>query len=98
MSQEPDRILTAFDWSQLGIQIVGMLALVLTLAVYFGQLRTMQSQQRITESEMAARMRPWVGMFGFHLYVPTMASTDDVESLKLVLRNSDQLPAQKARL
>ncbi len=51
--------------AQLIIQGIGVVAVTLTLYVYYRQLRTMNNQRQAMEREMAARMRPWIGLFDF---------------------------------
>src|ERR1043166_360805 len=88
--------MTRFEIAQLAIQGVGVVAVILTLYVYYRQLRTMDRQQRAVEREMAARMRPWVGLFGFAFEPAARAEQRDVP--RLLLRNCGALPAQRTRL
>jgi len=96
MTCEHAAAISTFEIAQLVIQIVGLTAIVLTLLVYYRQLLTMQAQRKALEQEIAARMRPWIGLFDFGMYAPDVPSTD--QALKILLRNSGQLPAQNARL
>jgi hypothetical protein len=89
---------TNFESAQLGIQAVGVVAVTLTLFVYYRQMRTMDQQRRATEREMAARMRPWVGLFGVSFEPGTLAPAQSGERLGLLLRNCGALPAQNAHL
>lgn len=89
--------MTEFEFAQLAIQGTGVIAVVLTLYVYYRQMRTMDAQRQASEREMALRMRPWVGLFGLeHRTVPTPGQPSDV--VILTLRNFGTLPAQRARL
>lgn len=86
--------MTRFEIAQLILQSTGMTAVILTLYVYYRQLRTMDQQRRTLEREMAARMRPWVGMFGFGLDAATSLERSRADTLTLLLRNCGSLPAQ----
>lgn len=88
--------MNAYEAATLAVQAVASIAVVLTLIVVYRQMRTMDRQLRAMEGEMAARMRPWVGMFDFDFVPATTPATADV--LKVLLRNSGTLPAQNARL
>jgi hypothetical protein len=83
--------------AQLVVQSVGVVAVILTLYVYYRQLRTMDEQRRAVEREMAARMRPWVGLFGFG-FEPAAPPRQGSDVLRLLLRNCGALPAQRAQL
>jgi hypothetical protein len=88
--------LTRFEFAQLTIQGVGVVAVILTLYVYYRQLRTMNAQRQALEREMAARLRPWVGLFGFGF--EAAAHPKHQSTLRLLLRNCGALPAQRAQL
>lgn len=85
-----------FETFQLVVQDIGVVAVILTLYVYYRQMRTMERQLRAVEREMAARMRPWVGLFGFRFDPAVPPDQQDV--LRLLLRNCGTLPAQRAQL
>jgi len=91
--------LTAYDSMLLVVQVVGAIALLLTLVVYYRQLLTMNRQRQASEREIAARMRPWVGLFDFSLErtAPYLGQKHD-DVLRLLLRNFGPLPAQQACL
>jgi hypothetical protein len=81
-----------FEIAGLSLQVLTLLAVTATLWVYYQQLRTMTHQLQGSQSEMASRMRPWVGQFGF-------GYDDGPEQLLYVLlRNVGPLPAQRAHL
>jgi hypothetical protein len=88
--------LISLEVAQLAVQGLVAIAVVLTLYIYYKQLRTMDRQLRAMEREVAARMRPWVGMFGFE-FVPALAP-DNSDVVRVLLRNSGALPAQRAML
>ena len=56
----------------------------------------MDQQRRAVDREMAARMRPWVGLFDFGFEPAAPQQGNDV--LRLLLRNCGALPAQRAQL
>jgi hypothetical protein len=89
--------LSAFEFAQLIVQGVGVTAVLVTLYFYYRQLHTMDRQQLAIEREMAARMRPWVGLFGFE-FESTIAADGPVDVLRVLLRNCGALPAQGAQL
>lgn len=80
------------------IELVGTIALVLTLFVYSGQLRTMNAQRRAMEREIASRMRPWVGMFHLELDSESPSNGAKEHRLRILLKNFGAVPAQRARL
>lgn len=88
--------MTLYEKVTLAVQGVAALAVVLTLIVYYRQMLAMDRQVRAMEREMAARMRPWIGMFDFGFEPAVPPETSDV--LRVLLRNSGALPAQSARL
>jgi hypothetical protein len=53
-----------------------------------------KAQRQATEREIAVRMRPWVGLFGF-AFDPKGTKED---TLQLLLRNFGPLPGQQAKL
>ena len=89
---------SALEVIQLSVQVIGMTAVILTLYVYYRQLRTMEAQHRTLEREVASRMRPWIGLYDFGINSPALPSAGGNETLRVLLRNSGPLPAQKARL
>jgi hypothetical protein len=88
--------MSTYETATLLVQGLAAVAVVLTLVVYFRQMRTMERQVQAMEREMAARMRPWIGMFDFGFAAAALPETADV--LRVLLRNSGALPAQNARL
>lgn len=76
---------------------IGILALFISTILAWHSLRETKSQRRAIEDEMAARMRPWVGLFNcqFELNMEDKVGTDE---LHLLLRNFGTLPAQRAFL
>lgn len=90
--------MTKFETIQIFIQGAGVVAVTLTLYVYYRQLCTMDAQRRAMEREMAARMRPWVGLFGFGLSSLPADGGESRDRLLLLLKNYGPLPAQRARL
>lgn len=89
--------ITKFEIVQVVIQSVGVIAVTLTLYVYYRQLRTMDEQRKAGEREMAARMRPWMGLYGFG-FEPADPPVQCGDILKILLRNCGALPAQRAHL
>ena len=73
----------------------GVVAVFVSTLLAWRALRETRAQRQAIEREMAARMRPWVGLFAF-TFRPSRASSGDV--LVLNLRNFGQLPAQRASL
>jgi hypothetical protein len=90
--------LATFEVSQLVIQGAGVVGVILTLAVYYRQLRTMERQHRALEREIGARLRPWMGMFGLAYEEPKLPLSDADEILRIVFRNFGALPAQRVNL
>jgi hypothetical protein len=84
--------MTTLEAIQICVQGLGVAAVTVTLWVYYRQMRTMDRQAQAAEAEMAARLRPWVGLFGLE-YVPSPQ-----ETLRVLLRNVGPLPAQDAHL
>ena len=70
--------------------------MVAAVAIIFAwlSLRESKAQRRALETEIAARMRPWVGLFDFGFE----AAKGGEAKLRLLLRNFGPLPAQQARL
>jgi hypothetical protein len=69
---------------------------VAVVAIFFAwlSLRESKAQRRALEAEIAARMRPWVGLFNFEF----QGAGGDEPRLRVLLRNFGPLPAQQARL
>ena len=75
----------------------GAVATVVTaVAIIFAwlSLRESKAQRRALETEIAARMRPWVGLFDFGFE----AAKGGEPKLRFILSNFGPLPAQQARL
>lgn len=64
------------------------------VVVLFLNLRESRSQRQALEGEIAARMRPWVGLFGFYFE----RSAEEINFLRPLLKNFGALPALDARL
>lgn len=73
---------------------VGVVALFVSTLLAWRALRETRAQRQAIEREMAVRMRPWVGLFGFR-FDPSGPSGN---TLFLLLRNFGVLPAQQANL
>jgi len=84
--------MTKFEVLQSVVQTIILIAVIATFVVYYCQMRTMERQARAIEDEMAARLRPWIGMFEFG-YKPGADC-----ALHINLRNVGPLPAQRAHL
>ena len=89
--------MSAFEVAQIIVQGVGVIAVLVTLYFYYRQLHTMDRQQIAIEREMAARMRPWVGLFDFEFELAS-ATQGGSDSLRVLLRNCGALPAQGSQL
>jgi hypothetical protein len=68
---------------------------VVTIFLAWLSLRESKAQRRALEAEIAARMRPWVGLFHFGFQG---AKGSAEAKLHVLLRNFGPLPAQQARL
>lgn len=70
---------------------------IIAVFIAWRSLKESKAQRLAIEDEMAARMRPWVGLFGceFNLALEGESSLDE---LHLLLRNFGSLPAQNAFL
>jgi hypothetical protein len=69
---------------------------VAAVAIFFAwrSLRESKAQRQALEAEIAARMRPWVGLFDFWFE----GAEGGEPKLRFLLRNFGPLPAQQARL
>lgn len=69
---------------------------VAAVAIVFAwlSLRESKAQRRALEAEIAARMRPWVGLFDFGIE----GAEEGEAKLRVLLRNYGPIPAQQARL
>lgn len=76
------------------VAAVGVFAVFVSAHLAWRALRETRAQREAIEREMAARMRPWVGLFGFG-FDPTGRSGN---TLSVELRNFGTLPAQHANL
>jgi hypothetical protein len=85
-------------WEAIGatVSAIGIIAVGLSTWAALGSLSETKAQRRAIENEMAARMRPWVGLFNcdFNLNFDGL----EPDELNLLLRNFGTLPAQKASL
>jgi len=80
------------------VTALGVIALFCSTLFAWWSLRETQAQRKAVEREMAARMRPWMGLFAFSFEpaVPESEHTEDV--IKLLLKNFGALPAQTVHL
>jgi hypothetical protein len=76
------------------VAAVGVIAVFISTLLTWRTLYETRAQRDTMEREMAVRMRPWVGLFGF-AYKPVQSRGD---TLCLLLRNFGPLPAQRAKL
>ena len=77
----------------------GIFAVFISTILAWRSLRETRSQRRAIEAEMAARMRPWIGLFSCKFNINVDDKTKfDIDELHLLLRNFGTLPAQKAFL
>ena len=69
---------------------------ITAVAIVFAwlSLRESKAQRRAFEADIAARMRPWVGLFGFGIE----GAGEGKPKLRVLLRNYGPIPAQQARL
>jgi len=79
------------------ISAIGIIAVFLSTILAWYSLRETKSQRLAIENEMAARMRPWVGLFDCKFNLDMM-NEDNIDELHLLLRNFGTLPAQNAFL
>lgn len=75
-------------------EAVGTIVTAAAILFAWLSLRESRAQRRALEAEIAARMRPWVGLFDFGI----QRSEDGKAQLRVLLRNFGPLPAQQARL
>jgi hypothetical protein len=76
------------------VSAVGVFAVFISTLLAWRALKETKAQRHAIEREIAVRMRPWVGLFGFAFH-----PSDSVEDkLTLCLRNFGALPAQRAAL
>ena len=76
------------------VAAVGVLAVFISTLLAWRSLHETRAQRQATERELAVRMRPWVGLFGFSF----SSSPPKGDTLRLLLRNFGPLPAQRANL
>lgn len=76
------------------VAAIGVSAVFISTLLAWRSLRETKAQRQATEREIAVRMRPWVGLFGF-AFDPKGTKED---TLQLLLRNFGSLPAQQAKL
>lgn len=82
---------------------IGIIAVFISTILAWNSLRETKAQRQAIENEMAARMRPWVGLFNckfnLNLEIENNIKTENViDELHLLLRNFGTLPVQKAYL
>jgi len=78
------------------VSAVGIVAVGLSTWAALRSLSETKAQRRAIENEMAARMRPWVGLFACDFNLDFGGQEPD--ELNLLLRNFGALPAQNACL
>src|SRR5205807_4539275 len=76
------------------IAAFGVLAVFISTLLAWRSFHETRAQRKATEREIAVRMRPWVGLFGFS-FDP---SPPKGNAIHLLLRNFGPLPAQRANL
>jgi hypothetical protein len=76
------------------ISAVGVIAVFISTLLTWRALHETKSQRQSMEREIAVRMRPWVGLFGFDYKLDQSRGG----TLYLLLRNFGPLPAQRANL
>lgn len=83
-------------WGNNPATIGAVATAVAAVAIFFAwlSLRESKAQRRALEAEIAARMRPWVGLFNFGF----QGAEGGELKLRCLLRNFGPLPAQQARL
>lgn len=79
------------------VTAVGVLAVFGSTILGWFALRETKAQREALEREMAVRMRPWVGLFGFG-FEPRKCASNAKDELRILLRNFGSLPAQRANL
>jgi hypothetical protein len=81
------------------ISSIGIFAVFISTILAWHSFRETRAQRRAMENEMAARMRPWVGLFDCKFNINSENEADfDIDELHLLLRNFGTLPAQNAFL
>jgi hypothetical protein len=85
------------DWGNNPATVEALATAAAVLAVIFAWLTIRESkmQRHASLAEIAARMRPWVGLFGFSC---ERIDGNDGPEIRLLLRNFGPIPAQHARL
>ncbi len=80
-------------WGNNPATLGAVAAAVAALAIFFAwlSLREPKAQRRALETEIAARMRPWVGLFHFEF----QGAEEGEPKLRFLLRNFGPLPAQQ---
>ncbi|MFB9321817.1 hypothetical protein [Cryptosporangium minutisporangium] len=85
------------EWGNNPATVEALATAMAVLAVIFAwlNLRESKANRHAAQAEIAARMRPWVGVFDFAI---KGLDGDDGPTLCLLLRNFGPIPAQHARL
>jgi hypothetical protein len=83
-------------WGNNPATVEAVATAVAILAIFFAwlSLRESKAQRKALEAEIGARMRPWIGLFGFAFD----AAGEHERELRLLLRNFGPLAAQQTRL
>lgn len=76
------------------VSAASVFAVFISTLLAWRALKETKAQRNTMEREIAVRMRPWVGLFGFAFQPSDSAE----EELTLCLRNFGALPAQRAGL
>lgn len=77
---------------------VGVIAVFVSTLLAWQGLRETKAQRQAAERELAVRMRPWVGLFGFAFEPARSNAPHKGDALRLNLRNFGILPAQRSQL
>ena len=76
------------------VTAASIVALFFTTLFTWWSLRETQIQRKAIERELAARMRPWMGLFDFEFESSSRDQLDSVDAIKFLLKNFGVLPAQ----
>jgi hypothetical protein len=86
----------AWGWNPATVEAIAAATTTLGVFLAWLALRESRAQRAAFESEMASRLRPWVGLYGFEFKADT--GSNDRGSIGIVVRNFGPLPAQRAKL
>lgn len=79
------------------ISSIGIIAVFFSTILAWKSLGESKAQRKNIEREFAARMRPWIGLFGCDFHFNDQG-VNGIDELQLLIKNFGTLPAQNANL